>query len=311
MILTVTPNPAIDLTYTVPALVLGDSQRVDAARSRAGGKGVNVARVAHQLGHSVLVVAPVGGHSGLEFTRELEASGLPHFLVPVSADTRRSVALVETDTGRTSVLNERGHRAARHRLDDPDDGAFADRMGEATCLVGSGSLPPDADDGFYAGLVGIGRDAGIPVLIDATGAALRAAARAGADVLKPNRSELADATGVSSPIDGASWLLDAGARLVLVSLGEDGMLAMSATDREPLFARLPAPLTGNPTGAGDAAVAAAAVCFSSGSTDRAVLLRMATAWSAAAVRSPVAGEVVGDLAELEAAVLLRTSDETR
>jgi fructose-1-phosphate kinase PfkB-like protein len=86
---------------------------------------------------------------------------------------------------------------------------------------------------------------------------------------------------------------------------------MSATDREPLFASLPAPLTGNPTGAGDAAVAAAAVSYSGGSTDKAVLLRMATAWSAAAVRSPVAGEVVGDLAELEAAVLLRTSHETR
>jgi 1-phosphofructokinase family hexose kinase len=310
MILTVTPNPAIDLTYTVPALVLGDSQRVDAARSRAGGKGVNVARVAHQLGYSVLVVAPVGGHSGLEFTRELEASGLPHFLVPVSADTRRSVALVETDTGRTSVLNEWGPA-----LRDIDWTTLTDavrhRMGEATCLVGSGSLPPDADDDFYASLVGIGRAAGIPVLIDAAGAALVAAAGAGADVVKPNRSELADASGLSNPIDGASWLLDAGARLVLVSLGEDGMLAMSATDREPLFASLPAPLTGNPTGAGDAAVAAAAVCYSGGSTDKAVLLRMATAWSAAAVRSPVAGEVVGDLAELEAAVRLRTSHETR
>jgi hypothetical protein len=58
-------------------------------------------------------------------------------------------------------------------------------------------------------------------------------------------------------------------------------------------------------------VAAAAVCYSSGATDRAVLLRVAAAWSAAAVRSPVAGEVVGDLAELEAAVLLRTSADTR
>jgi 1-phosphofructokinase family hexose kinase len=310
MIITVTPNPAIDLTYTVPALILGDSQRVDAARSRAGGKGVNVARVAHQLGHAVLVVAPVGGHSGLEFTRELETSGLPRLLVPVSADTRRSVALVETETGRTSVLNERGHP-----LRDTDWAAVTDavrgRIGEATCLVGSGSLPPDADTGFYAGLVGIGRAAGVPVLIDATGPALLAAARAGADLLKPNRNELADATGLSDPIDGASRLLDAGARLVLVSLGEDGLLAMSTTEREPLFARLPAPLPGNPTGAGDAAVAAAAVCYSSGATDRAVLLRVAAAWSAAAVRSPVAGEVVGDLAELEAAVLLRTSHETR
>ncbi|MEO7006940.1 MAG: hexose kinase [Terrimesophilobacter sp.] len=310
MILTVTPNPAVDLTFTVPALILGDTQRVDAARSRAGGKGVNVARVAHQLGHPVLVVAPVGGHNGIEFARELEASGLPHDLVSVSSATRRSVALVETETGRTSVLNERG--AA---LRDTDWTALTDRIrlriDEATCLVGSGSLPPEAHEGFYADLVGIGRSAGIPVLIDASGAALLAAARVGADVLKPNRKELAEATGLSDPLDGASLLLDAGAALVLVSLGEDGMFAMAAADREPLFARLPAPLAGNPTGAGDAAVAAAAVCYSDKVTDRSVILRLATAWSAAAVRSPVAGEVAGNLAELEATVLLRTANENR
>ena len=310
MILTVTPNPAIDLTYTVPALALGNTQRVAAARSRAGGKGVNVARVAHQLSLAVFVVAPVGGHSGLEFARELETSGLPHELVPVRAATRRSVALVETDSGRTSVLNERGV-ALRQTDWTALAGCIRRHVGEATCLVGSGSLPPDADDGFYADLVGIGRDAGMPVLIDASGAALLAAARAGADVLKPNRRELAEATGVSSPIDGAAQLLDAGARLVLVSLGEEGMFAMTAADREPLFARLPAPIIGNPTGAGDAAVAAAAACFSAGITERAVILRRATAWSAAAVRSPVAGEVAGDLAELEAAVVLSPLRETR
>ena len=310
MILTVTPNPAIDLTYTVLALLLGDTQRVDAARSRAGGKGVNVARVAHQLGNPVLVMAPVGGHNGIEFVRELESSGLPHDLVTVSGATRRSVALVETETGRTSVLNERGVA-----LRTTDWTTLIDRIrrriDDATCLVGSGSLPPEAYDGFYADLVNIGRAAGIPVLIDASGAALLAAARAGADVLKPNRRELADATGLSSPVDGASSLLDAGARLVIVSQGEDGMFAMTAAHREPLFARLPAPLTGNPTGAGDAAVAAAAVCYSNGVTDRSVLLRRATAWSAAAVRSPVAGEVAGNLAELEATVLLGTATESR
>jgi fructose-1-phosphate kinase PfkB-like protein len=76
-----------------------------------------------------------------------------------------------------------------------------------------------------------------------------------------------------------------------------------------LAARLPGRLPGNPTGAGDAAVAAAAVCLAAGVTDTAELLRLATAWSAAAVLAPVAGEVAGDLAQLKAAVLI-TSNHT-
>lgn len=303
MILAVTPNPAVDMTYVVAGLDVGESHRVDAARVRAGGKGVNVARVARQLGYEAVTLAPIGGQAGREFERELSVSGLPNHLVPVAAETRRSIAIVDSVHGTTTILNEHGGRlepreraalmSAAHEL-----------AGGARCLVGAGSLPLDAPDNVYAELVGIAHQHGIPAVIDATGPALLLAARAGADIVKPNRRELAETTGKDDPVAGAAQLLSLGAGLVLVSLGEDGMLAIAAESREPLRARLPRPLVGNPTGAGDAAVAAAAASLSRGETDTAMILRRATAWSAAAVRAPAAGEIAGDWRELEAQLVL-------
>jgi hypothetical protein len=298
MIITVTPNPALDLTYTVPAIELGETHRVAAAAVRAGGKGLNVARVLHQNGPPVLAITPSGGRSGQEFAAELAASQLSHHIVPVRGATRRSVALVDERAGQTSIFNEYGenHTASEwQELTDAvrtalEDAAFA--PGGVTCLVGSGSLPAGADPQFYAALVELAAARGIPAVIDTSGPALLAAARAGATVLKPNRQELAEATGQGDPLRGAQALLDAGATLVLVSLGEDGMLAVSRREpRSPWRARLPGALAGNPTGAGDAAVAAVAACLAEGITDPESILRRATAWSAAAVLMPLAGEI--------------------
>ncbi len=50
VILTVTPNPAVDVTYHLDELRPGTVHRVDDVVSRAGGKGINVARVLQQLG---------------------------------------------------------------------------------------------------------------------------------------------------------------------------------------------------------------------------------------------------------------------
>ncbi|HWU29037.1 MAG TPA: PfkB family carbohydrate kinase, partial [Microbacterium sp.] len=108
MIITVTPNPALDLTWRVAALEIGGVHRADAGKSRAGGKGLNVARVAHAQGASAVAITTSGGATGAEFAAELDASGVPHMLVPVTASTRRSIALVDEALGDTTIVNERG-----------------------------------------------------------------------------------------------------------------------------------------------------------------------------------------------------------
>ncbi|WP_337000618.1 MULTISPECIES: 1-phosphofructokinase family hexose kinase [unclassified Microbacterium] len=288
MILTVTPNPALDLTWRVDRLVEGGTHRADAGAARAGGKGLNVARVAHAEGADVLAITTSGGPVGTEFAAELAASGVPHVLVPVAADTRRSIAVVDEARGDTTIINERGA--------NPTDVEWAallaevvERLPSARVLVVSGSLPPAAPESLLPMLIAVGKDAGVPVIVDTSGPALLRAADAGATVLKPNAAELVEATGIADPIDGARSLLARGAELVLLSLGADGMLAVTASDL--VQARLDEPLAGNPTGAGDAGVAACAVLYADGVRDPEQILRRATAWSAAAVLAPLAGDI--------------------
>ncbi|MBS1673788.1 MAG: 1-phosphofructokinase family hexose kinase [Actinobacteria bacterium] len=182
------------------------------------------------------------------------------------------------------------------------EGAEGSAVPTRPVLVISGSLPPGSPPALLPELIRIGRDAGATVVADTSGPALLVAADAGAHVLKPNAAELAEATGIADPVAGACELLHRGARLVLLSRGADGMLAVTAD--EVVRARLAEPLAGNPTGAGDAGVAAVAVLLAQGVTDPAVLLRRATAWSAAAVLMPLAGEIHPSWPDLEAALLV-------
>jgi 1-phosphofructokinase family hexose kinase len=299
MILTVTPNPALDVTYRVRSLELGESHRVEAPVTRAGGKGINVARVVMQTGGHALALATAGGPAGSRLSADLLASGLPHELVPVAAETRTSIAIVDETESHATMLNEAGHPLTVEEWEHL--GEAADRLSiPAQCLVASGSLPADAPEGFFASLVAIARDRGIPSIVDTTGPGLVLAARAGANVLKPNRRELAETTGESDPLDGAAQLIGLGAGLVFVSLGDKGMLALSASDpSRPVHARLDAPLRGNATGAGDAAVAAMATCLVEGEHDPAAILARAVAWSAAAVLAPLAGELAPGYEQLQ------------
>lgn len=312
-IITVTPNPAVDLSYHVAGIRPGASHRVAAPLSRAGGKGLNVARVAHQLGHRVLAIAPCGGSSGAGFAAELDASGVPHRLVPVAAETRRSIALVDTAGGETTIFNEEGNPLQRGEWQALAaavvDALSAQGEDAPGVLAASGSLPPGAPADFYPALVHLAHDAGIPAIVDTSGPGILAAAKAGADLLKPNHHELEEATGESGLLAGALKLIALGAKTVLVSAGADGMLAFShAKPGGHWRARLPEALAGNPTGAGDAAVAAAAAALAAGITDTKEILNRATAWSAAAVLMPAAGEISPRHAELEEQLITSWED---
>lgn len=304
MIVTVTPNPALDLTYSVDRIEYGESQRVQTAASRAGGKGLNVARVAHQLGAPVTAIAAVGGDTGRAFEADLAASGISHQLHQSASPTRRSVTIVDRGRGETTVLNETGGPFSAHEWATITDSVTL-LASEAQCLTGSGSLPPGSPDTLYAGLVELAVESGIPSVIDASGPGLISAAQAGATALKPNRRELFDSLGIADPVAGARHLLSLGACLVFVSLGEDGMIAVSADSPGVVWsARLPQPISGNPTGAGDAAVAAIALALAEHEADPAVILRRAAAYGAAAVLRPQAGEIDADYRSLEAQLIV-------
>ncbi|MEU3536716.1 1-phosphofructokinase family hexose kinase [Streptomyces murinus] len=287
MILTVTLNTALDLTYRVRSLRPHASHRVSEVIERPGGKGVNVGRVLAALGHEVTVTGFAGGGTGRAVRDGLAGTGgLTDALVPVAGATRRTIAVVDEHSGDTTQLNEPGPQIA------PAEWAtFLDRYTEllsgASAVALCGSLPPGVPVGAYAGLIRTARSLGVPVLLDTGGEPLRRGVAARPDIIKPNADELAELTGSHDPLRATESARRRGAHTVIASLGPNGLLATTPEGR--WRATPPGRVHGNPTGAGDSAVAA----LLSGLVTHLpwpMRLTHAIALSAATVRAPAAGE---------------------
>src|SRR4051812_35519308 len=292
MIATVTLNPALDITYELDAVAWQEPNRVRAMAQRAGGKGVNVARILHALGEETLVCCPLGGATGFALQVELERDALRSSITPIGGETRRTVSVVDGSRGEATGFWEPGPFVT------PDEWqAFlaAFDLLEADAIVLAGSLPLGVPPDAYAELCD---RAPAPVILDADGDALRLGVAGGPVLVTPNRDELARATGgrraagIAGVLAAADALRAEGAGAVVVSVGESGMVC--DTDEGAWRAEPAERVNGNPTGAGDAAVAALARGLVAG-TEWPELLRDATALSAAAVAAPLAGSFDEDV----------------
>lgn len=316
MILVVTPNPAVDVTYRVAEQRIGETQRVLGVERRPGGKGLNVGRVLAATGVPTHAVLPLGGDGGHWIADALDGLGLIHTDVAVRGETRTTVTVVD-EIAHPTMFGEPGPVLSPGEWDTVTTavetllvggaagvggvGGAADAP-HAAALVVSGSLPRDTGPAVVARWVTAARRRGVLSVVDCSGTALLAAASAGATVCKPNREELVEATGADDERSGALRLLGLGAAVVVVSRGSEGIAAHTA-DHVLEVPAVPG-VSGNPTGAGDAATAglvgalvAAGLPTPEGSVsapDDATLLRAlrsAAAHGAAAVLQPVAGAV--------------------
>ncbi|MGN8049241.1 1-phosphofructokinase family hexose kinase [Curtobacterium sp. 22159] len=301
MILVITPNPAVDVTYRVAEQRIGETQRVLDVARRPGGKGLNVGRVLHTAGASTRALLPLGGDAGRWIADALDEFGLAHTDVPLRGATRTTVTVVD-DVAHPTMFGEPGPDVSADEwtaVAATIERALSDEPVDA--LVVSGSLPRGADPRVVATWVASARAHGVVSVVDCSGDALLAAAAAGATICKPNAAELLEATGAPDERSGALRLLEHGTAVVVVSRGADG-IAAHTTDG---VVSVPAVqgITGNPTGAGDAATAGLVLALverhapnaehqgrAADLVDAAVL-RSAAAYGAGAVLRPVAGEV--------------------
>jgi 1-phosphofructokinase family hexose kinase len=301
VIVTVTPNPALDVTYRVTELRAGEVHRVRDVLVRAGGKGINVARVLRQLGERCAAVGLGGGPDGRRLVAELRAAGLDVDFREELPDVRRTL-VVHADAGVTSFW-EPGRepvdpaRTAQALLD-----AVRTRLPTARALTVSGSLPSRVDSELPARIARLCAERQVPAVLDLDGDPLRAALAAGGAVLMPNVEELEALTGehpqtpAEAAVLAAHLLRGDGRRSpagVVVTLGEQGAVAVTAAGA--VAARPVERVSGNATGAGDAACAAVARALAVAGSLHAVILRAlvadVVAVSAAAVLRPVAGEI--------------------
>jgi 1-phosphofructokinase family hexose kinase len=285
LIVTVTPNPAYDVSYSTSSLEPGEVHRVSTVHRRPGGKGVNVASVLVALGEPVVAT----GLATEEFAADVREMGIRVDFVPALPHVRSTVTVFDGE--RTTSLLEAGVAPV-----DPAAAEAALRqrvtalLPDAGCLVVSGSLPPGVAATLPAELARIAHDHHVPCLVDTSGDALAAAAPVPGVVLSPNADELAELCG-SAAADAATAarsLVDRGAGIVFATRGHEGMLVASPAG---CWFVPPVPdVEGNPTGAGDAAAAAIARGLAAGETP-AEIGEDASALAAAAIASPVAGSV--------------------
>ncbi len=278
-IVTLTMNPAVDIATRAPALLPTDKMRCSTPRFDPGGGGVNVARTAVALGESATAVFPAGGHTG-RFLIEMVRAAVPVRAVPVAEPTRESFSVSDTGSGRQYRFVFPGARltpAEQHRC----LAAVEEVARSARYLVASGSLPPGVPETYFQQVADLADTLGVPLILDTSGAPLRAMRR-GVYLLKPSVRELADCVGHPLPnradqVTAARELIAAGvARIVVVSLGAEGALAVTAAGDE-WFAPITVPVRSG-IGAGDAMVGGLTVGLARGlDLDDAVRLGIAAA----------------------------------
>lgn len=296
------PNLTIDRTATIDELRPGEVLRFSSVTVTAGGKGVNVARVAHALGRTARVVALAPGHTGAAGVALLRDEGLD--VVPVAAPGEVRVAeIVLEPTGRVTVLNEPGPMLPPEAWDRYER-MVDEALEGASALVCSGSLPPGAPADAYAKLVRLAQQRGLPALVDAAGTALVTALDAEPAVVTPNLAEAEGALGRAAPdgvqpshedarrraIRAAVELAGRGPQVAVVTAGEAGVAVAGTAGHATWYDAPRVEAVRNPVGAGDSFLAGLALSLADGEPlERAI--RAALAAAAASVETMLAGGV--------------------
>ncbi|WP_026790070.1 1-phosphofructokinase [Pleomorphomonas oryzae] len=288
-IVTITLNPAVDLTIEVNGLVQSGVNRAERAQVNAGGKGVNVAACAADWGGQVTVTGVLGRGNDGAFVELFAVKGITDRFVRVSGDTRTNIKIADTASGETTDLNTPGLTVDAEHLDRVAAAALEAAKAGAIVVVG-GSLPASLAADALVSLVAGLNAAGAKVVADTSGAPLKALLTATGKSLpfavKPNRHELEELVGRPLPdievlIGAARDIVGRGVRLVVVSCGEEG--ALFVTEGETLTARLPVVEALSTVGAGDAMVAGIATALAEDKPLEA-MARQAVAFAAAKLK---------------------------
>lgn len=282
-ILTLTLNPALDLTVELARLEPGQVNRSDGMHAHAAGKGVNVAQVLADLGHTLTVSGFLGEDNAQVFETLFAQRGFVDAFIRVPGETRSNIKLAEQD-GRITDLNGPGPV-----VDDAAQHALLARLEQIApghdVVVVAGSLPRGVSPQWLQALIMRLKTLGLNVALDTSGEALRVALAAGPWLIKPNTEELADALGCevvseAAQAQAAQRLHAQGVEHVVISHGADGVNWFSVG--AALHASPPKVSVASTVGAGDSLLAGMLHGLLSADTPEQTL-RTATAIAAMAV----------------------------
>ncbi|MGL9746708.1 hexose kinase [Enterococcus sp. DIV0170] len=268
MIVTVTMNPSIDISYPLETLKINTVNRTNQVTKTAGGKGLNVTRVIHDLDGDVLATGILGGFHGAYISEELKKVGIKQDFASIKEESRDSIAILH-EGNQTEILE------SGPTVTEEEQNTFVEKFKElikkANIVTISGSLSKGLPQDFYSTLVRVAQNEGAKVLVDTSGENLRQVITGQEKpyLIKPNLEELEALLeknfslnrseeiqkALSQPLfDGIEWLL--------ISLGKAGAIAK----HKDIFYHVTIPSINvvNPVGSGDATIAGFAYGLSQG-----------------------------------------------
>jgi 1-phosphofructokinase len=261
VIATVTLNPAVDKTMSIPGFAIGRTNRATIEQVDAGGKGINVAKALQQFGCPVTALGFLAGNNGRTIAAALDAAAIPGDFVWLPGETRVNLKIKDPLSATETEVNESGPSGDACAIE-----ALGRKIDEAAArcdlVVFSGSLPPGVPPGIYADFIRTAKRRGARTILDTAGPALKLGLAAAPNIIKPNLAEAEEVLGVSLDDDArlaaaGRSLLALGPNTVVISMGPRGAFAASHAGMWRAFA--PAVPRASTIGAGDAMVAALAL----------------------------------------------------
>ena len=273
MILTVTMNPSIDVSYPLEELNIDTVNRIEKVSKTAGGKGLNVSRVLSQLNAPLTATGVVGGKFGDYLTEQLDKDGIPHSFSKIDGETRSCIAILHE--GKQTEILESGPEVTAEEQ-EAFVAHFEELMADTDFITISGSLPKGFNHDFYSLLIDKATEADVKVLLDTSGATLKASLDNTHKpfLIKPNETEIADLLG--KEIHSNDELVEAledkefdGIEWIVVTLGADG--AIVKHQKNYYRVDIPTIKVVNPVGSGDSTIAGLAYALSEGKSPEDVI----------------------------------------
>lgn len=231
IISTISLNPAIDKTYMVHSFSANAVNRAHKVKTNIGGKGINVAAISKICGYETIAGGFVSGLNGHFIENELNKMGVETRFVRTDGETRVNIKIADEENNTFTDINESGSVVTALNIDEIYK--KTDEISKVSDYIHiGGSIPPGIDTDIYKNLVKIAKDNGAITLLDAEGEVFSKGIEAKPHIIKPNQYELELLVGrkfntINEVCDAATQILNSGIETVLVSLGENGAVAVN------------------------------------------------------------------------------------
>lgn len=266
MITTITLNPAIDATWFLDTFDEEEINRLQGKKIDAGGKGINISRFLTMMGCPTLAMGFCGGDNGARLSSLLDEAGVRHNLTPIQGETRQNVTVFVEEGKKTIKINEAGPEISKAEC-EAFEKALTEQAKQGGFIVLAGKNPPGIDGKTTIALLSRAKAAGAKVVVDSESLTLEEVIALGPTLIKPNELEFSKMLG--RPLETDKALIQAarevvakGVEYVVISMGGDGLLGISAT--EAYKVEVPKIAVRSTVGAGDSVVAGTLMALSSG-----------------------------------------------